>query len=146
MEKKEIVLDYSLEGTDITYEVVDGYLFVKTLGMTIKSAEKVTANTNLNALALAMRSAGIETLRKNGNTVWICVYKDTIITHDGDDNLSEIEVTNEFAKQYFEDCIKNSECEYTSSYEEFMSNYTADDTEGFYEYAKKHNAVLDIHY
>ena len=36
MEKKEIALDYSLEGTDITYEVVDGYLVVKTLGMTVK--------------------------------------------------------------------------------------------------------------
>ena len=77
-------------------------------------------------------------------TVWICVYKDTVIAHEGDDNLTEIEVTEEFVKQYFEECIKNSECEFRNSYEEFITNYTADDTEDFYEYAKKHDEILDI--
>ena len=30
------------------------------------------------------------------------------------------------------------------TYEEFMDNYTADDTEDLYEYAKKHDAIIKI--
>ena len=59
-------IDYSLEGTDITHEVVDGYLIVKSKGMTIKSVEKVTEETNLNALALAMVDEAKETLKRKG--------------------------------------------------------------------------------
>ena len=147
MNTPKIEINYSLEGTDIEYEVdKDGYLIVSSLGMTIKSADKVAEGTNLNALALAMRDAGIKTLRKNGNTIFICVYKDTITSHNDAENLSEIEVTDEFVKQYYEECIKTSECEFRNSYDEFISNYTADDTEDFYEYAKKHNAIIQIHH
>ena len=68
MNKNEpIIIDYSLEGTDITHEVsTDGYLIVKSKGMTIKSAEKVTEETNLNVLALAMVDEAKETLRRKG--------------------------------------------------------------------------------
>ena len=75
--------------------------------------------------------------------VWITVYKDTIMQHDDDWNLSDIQVTEEFAKQYYAECKKNSECEW-KSYEEFMNNFTADDTEDFYKYAREHKAILRI--
>ena len=75
--------------------------------------------------------------------VWITVYTDTIMQHDNDWNLSDILVTEEFAKQYFNECKKDSDCEW-KSYEEFMDNFTADDTEEFYEYAKKCGAILKI--
>lgn len=72
---------------------------------------------------------------------WICVYRDTIEEHENDWNLTDIEVTEEFAQQYFEECIKESDCEW-KKYDDFIVNYTADDTEDFYEYAKKYNAIL----
>lgn len=76
-------------------------------------------------------------------TVLITVYKDTIKQHNDDWNLTDIEVTEEFAREYFEECIKESDCEW-KTYEEFMDNFTADDTEDFYKYAKKHNAILSM--
>ena len=79
----------------------------------------------------------------NMDTVWITVYKDTIKQHDDDSNLTDIEVTVEFSRKYFDECIKGTDCEW-QTYEEFMSNCTADDTEDFYEYALKRNAILDI--
>lgn len=81
---KPIIIDYSLEGTDITHEVnVDGYLIVKSKGMTIKSAEKVTEKTNLNALALAMVSEAKETLKREGIDVDLLAYAEEIILSMG---------------------------------------------------------------
>ena len=135
-----------VKNDDISYEVAaDGYLIVKANGMTIRSAGKVSEETNLSALAIAMRAEAIESLDRAGKTLWITVYKDTVKTHDDNENLTGIKVLEAFAKQYFEECIKDSECEW-KTYEEFVVNYTADDTEDFYEYAKKHNAILDIEY
>lgn len=79
----------------------------------------------------------------NLDTVWITVYKDTIKEHDDDSNLTDIEVTVDFTRQYFDECVKDSDCEW-KTYEDFMGNYTADDTEDFYEYANKYNAILDM--
>ena len=76
-------------------------------------------------------------------TVWITVYKDTIKRHNDDWNLSDIQVTEEFLKQYFNECKVDSDCEW-KTYEEFMDNYTVDDTEDLYEYAKKHDAIIKI--
>jgi len=73
-------------------------------------------------------------------TFWICVYRDTIEKHNEDDNLAYIEVTKEFAEQYFKECQN----EYFDNMEEFLDEYTADNTEDFYEYAKKHNAVIKV--
>lgn len=70
--------------------------------------------------------------------IWFCVYRDTIEKHDDDCNLASIEVTKEFAEQYVEEC----KSEYFGSLEEFLNEYTADDTEDFYGYAMKHNAVI----
>ena len=75
--------------------------------------------------------------------IWITVYKDTIKQHNDDWNLSDIQVSEEFAKQYFNECKENSNCEW-KTYEEFIDNYTADDTEDFYEYAKNHDAIFKI--
>lgn len=75
--------------------------------------------------------------------VWITVYKDTIKQHNDNWNLSDIQVTEEFAKQYFNECKVGSDCEW-KTYEEFMDNYTTDDTEDLYAYAKKHNAIIKI--
>lgn len=72
-------------------------------------------------------------------TIWICVYRDTIEEHDDDWNLTEVQVTKEFAEQYFKECGKG---EYFNNFEEFYEEYTADDTEDFWAYAMKHNAVI----
>lgn len=68
----------------------------------------------------------------------ICVYRDTIEKHDEDNNLAYVVVTKEFAEQYFNEC----QSKYFNSMEEFLDEYTADHTEDFYEYAMKHNAVI----
>ena len=88
-----------------------------------------------------------EIVEKNNDikTIWITVYKDTIKQHNDDWNLSDIQVTEEFARQYFNECKVNPDCEW-KTYEEFMDNYTADDTEDLYEYAKKHDAIIKIEY
>lgn len=72
--------------------------------------------------------------------IWLCVYRDTIEEHDDNCNLASIEVTKEFAEQY----VKERKSEYFDSLEDFLNEYTADDTEDFYEYATKHNAVIAI--
>ena len=77
------------------------------------------------------------------NKVWIAVYKDTIKQHDDDWNQTDIQVTEDFARKYFNDCKRNSDCEW-KTYEEFMENYTMDDTEDFYNYAKKSDAIIKI--
>ena len=72
--------------------------------------------------------------------IWICVYRDTIEEHNEDNNLAEVLVTREFAEQYFKECEKNK---YFNTLEDFLNEYIADDTEDFYEYAMKHNAVIE---
>ena len=74
--------------------------------------------------------------------IWICVYRDTIEEHDDNWNLTDVQVTMEFAEQYFKECNKK---EYFKDLEDFLTEYTADDTEDFYWYATKHNAVIDKH-
>lgn len=72
--------------------------------------------------------------------IWLCVYRDTIEEHDDNCNLASIEVTKEFAEQYVKECMS----EYFDTLEDFLNEYTADDTEDFYGYATKHNAVIAI--
>ena len=71
--------------------------------------------------------------------IWICVYRDTIEEHDENNNLTEVLVTKEFAEQYFKECGKDK---YFNDMEDFLDNYTADDTQDFYQYAMEHNAVI----
>lgn len=71
-------------------------------------------------------------------TTWICVYRDTIEEHDESRNLTEVLVTKDFVEQYFKDCQSG----YFDSLEDFLNEYTADNTGDFYDYAMKHNAVI----
>lgn len=70
--------------------------------------------------------------------LWICVYRDTIEEHDESSNLTEVLVTKDFVEQYFDEL--QSDC--FDSLEEFLDEYTADNTQNFYDYAMKHNAVI----
>ena len=70
--------------------------------------------------------------------IWICVYRDTIEEHEDNNNLTEVQVTKEFAEQYFNEYQKP----YYKNMEDFLNEYTADETQDFYEYAMKHNAVI----
>jgi len=72
-------------------------------------------------------------------TIWICVYRDAIEEHDEDNNLAEVKVTKEFAEQYVREYLS----EYFNTLEDFLGEYTADDTQDFYSYAMKHNAVIE---
>lgn len=74
--------------------------------------------------------------------IWMCVYRDTIEEHNKDWNLTELLVTKDFARQYYNDCVKANDDVYGNA-DDFLNDFTADDTEDFYEYAKEHNAILD---
>ena len=70
--------------------------------------------------------------------LWICVYRDTIEEHDESNNLTEVLTTKDIVESYVNefqsDCFDNVE--------EFLNEYTADNTMDFYDYAMKHNAVI----
>lgn len=72
--------------------------------------------------------------------VCICVYRDTIEEHDEIDNLSEVQVTMGFVKQY----VRERQNGIFNDVEEFLNEYTADNTEDFYEYAMEHGAVIQV--
>lgn len=72
--------------------------------------------------------------------VWVCVYRDTIEEHDEIDNLAEVQVTMEFVEQY----VRERQNGIFDNVEEFLSEYTADNTEDFYEYAMKYGAVIQV--
>ena len=74
--------------------------------------------------------------------IWICVYRDTIEEHDADWNLTEVQVTKEFAEQYFNERIATREWNRYKTFEEFYDNYIADETQDLYDYAMEHNAVI----
>lgn len=73
-------------------------------------------------------------------TIWICVYRDTVEEHNEIDNLAEVQVTKDFFEKYFNEFKK----EYFDSVEDFLNEYTADDTIDFYGYAVEHNAVIQV--
>ena len=74
--------------------------------------------------------------------IWICVYRDTIEEHDADWNLTEIQITKQFAEQYFKECIATREWNRYKTFEDFYNNYIADETQDLYDYAMKNNAVI----
>lgn len=77
------------------------------------------------------------------DTFWIVVYRDTIEKHNEDNNLSAILVSEDFVEQYFNECISNK-LDYTMSLGDWLIEYTADETMDFYQYAKEHNAIIEI--
>lgn len=77
--------------------------------------------------------------------VWICVFRDTVeeLEDDWQINLSEILVTEDFARQYFEEYCAEQYDEHID-FDNWIMNYDASETEDFYKYAKEHNAVIDV--
>ena len=79
-------------------------------------------------------------------TYWIEVYRDTIEDHNEDNNLSAILVTEDFAEQYFDECIAMNYEDHIT-FDNWIMNHEADETMDFYQYANKHKAIIDIkHY
>ena len=72
--------------------------------------------------------------------VWVCVYRDTVEEHNEVDNLAYVEVTMDFLNQYVKERLNGV----FKDLEEFLNEYTADNTEDFYEYAMEHNAVIAV--
>ena len=72
--------------------------------------------------------------------VLVCVYRDTVEEHDEVDNLAYVEVTMDFLNQYVKERLNGV----FKDLEEFLNEYTADNTEDFYEYAMEHNAVIAV--
>lgn len=72
--------------------------------------------------------------------MWVLVYRDTIKEHDEVENLAEVQTTKEIVEQYLKECKQGI----FKDMEEFLNEYIADDTQDFYEYAMKHNAVLAV--
>ena len=72
--------------------------------------------------------------------VWVCVYRDTIEKHDEVNNLAYVKVRMDFLKQY----VKERQEGVFKDLKEFLDEYTADNTEDFYEYAMAHGAVIAV--
>lgn len=72
--------------------------------------------------------------------VLVCVYRDTIKEHDEIDNLAYVQVEMDFLKKY----VRERQNGLFKDVEEFLNEYTADNTEDFYEYAMKHKAVIQV--
>ena len=83
-------------------------------------------------------------------TVWITVYADTVPGHEEDDGFINIEVTKDFARQYYEE-TQDKSCtwgniskDHYDCFEDWNEDYICDDTMNFYDYASERNAILDI--
>lgn len=72
--------------------------------------------------------------------VWVCVYRDTVEEHDEVNNLAYVQVTMNFLAKY----VRERQVGLFKDLEEFLNEYTADNTEDFYEYANEHGAVLQV--
>lgn len=72
--------------------------------------------------------------------VWVCVYRDTVEEHDEVNNLAYVQVTMNFLAKY----VRERQNGFFKDLEEFLNEYTADNTEDFYEYAMEHGAVLQV--
>ena len=73
-------------------------------------------------------------------TIGVCVYRDTIEEHDEVNNLSYVKVTMDFLDQY----VREQQGGLFKDLGQFLDEYTADDTEDFYEYAMEHRAVIAV--
>ena len=90
---------------------------------------------------------------KENNLIWIDVYADTTPYKQADNNLLSVLVSRETAKAYFEKFIGvgritngNIEKEKYETVEDWIADYWCDDTEEFYEFAKKRNAIVATNY
>lgn len=125
-------------------------LIVYRIGFNGNDETEVDAKDEKEAIELAKAIAeesgldfNLDYIEPCGVLTWICVYRDTIEDHNEDWNLSDVKVTEDFARQYFEVC-KTEYYDDSITFDNWIMNYDADDTEDFYEYAMHHNAILDI--
>ena len=75
--------------------------------------------------------------------IWICVCRDATEECDKLENFTELLVTKDFAWQYYNERIEQSDYIYGNAYD-FFENYIPSDIKDFYKYAKEHNAIIDI--
>lgn len=86
----------------------------------------------------------------NIETVYITVYACTVPGHEEDDDFTDIKVTKDFARQYFEETQDKTHTrgniakDYYDCFEDWNDDYICDDTMDFYEYANERNAILEI--
>ena len=93
------------------------------------------------------------------NGIWICVYTDTLVgypTHLYDDslddyNLSYIEVKEDVLFDWFKaNILEDFRADFDIAegisdrgvMDEWLDEYTADDTVGLYDYMKEHNGLI----
>ena len=72
--------------------------------------------------------------------LFLLQYKQECRKNIADNNISYVKVTRDFAKNYWEE----RQSEYYTTFDEFLDNYTCDDTVDFYKYAKEHDAIIEI--
>lgn len=90
------------------------------------------------------------------NEIWICVYTDTLMgypihLYNKDDNLSYIKVKEDVLFDWFKVNIRE---DFRADFDiaegisdrgvmdEWLDEYTADDTVGLYDYMKEHNGLI----
>ena len=101
-------------------------------------------NTTGRRIGYGMIDASIEEEIEWNEKVYITVYRDTIEEHDENTNMSDILVSKKIAKQYYNEYFANTADNIYEDFENFLAEYTCNDTENFYKYAKKHNAIIKI--
>ena len=85
--------------------------------------------------------------------IWIDVYADTTPYKQADNNLLSVLVSRETTKAYFDQYIGigkqtngNIEKDTYESVNDWLADYWCDDTDQFYEFAKKRNAIIATNY
>lgn len=79
------------------------------------------------------------------NIINIAVYRDTFEDfwskpEMDDTNIAEVYVSIDFARQYWNERLTEA----YNTFDDFLDNFTCDDTEDFYEYASERNAIIRI--
>lgn len=87
------------------------------------------------AFAQNKREAQLMNEHPTEETVWVCVYKDTLIEHDAIDNLTEICIPT----KWLLDILESAGEDLTTWFDE----YTADNTEDIAVKAKEEGVILD---
>ena len=90
---------------------------------------------------------------KENNLIWIDVYADTTPYKQADNNLLSVLVSKDTAEAYFNRFIGvgkttngNIQKEKYETVDDWLADYWCDDTEDFYEFAKKRNAIIATNY
>ena len=79
----------------------------------------------------------------------VIIYRDNVTgTHDSDDNLMYLTVKTKILKQWFYKYIReyspHKELSAEKQFDKWLTEYTADDTDGLFQFAKQRGGVLYI--